>query len=118
MLSRPPYAPLAHPSIDLAEQCRRASASAHEAVRTATALIHASKDQRAQREHWRLLLADRKADPEFFLSCCVYCTRMRTRNEEWVTIPTGVERLLRDLNVPFLSHGICPECLDRQLAPY
>ena len=118
MLSSPPHASLVHPAIELAEQCRRASESAREAVRTAVELVHTSRDQREQREHWRLLLAERKADPDFFLSCCVYCARMRTRTEVWVTIPSGVRKVLRDLNVPFLSHGICPECLDRQLARY
>ena len=111
-----PHTRFQYPTIDLAEQSWRAHAGARKAVRTATDLVSTSRAMREQREHWRLLWADRKANPDRFLSRCVYCDRMRTPEEDWVAIPPRVGRLLQDLNVAFLSHGICPECLDSHLS--
>jgi hypothetical protein len=56
------------------------------------------------------------ANPDRFLSRCVYCARMRTPQEDWVAIPARVGQLLQNLNVSFLSHGICPECLCSRLS--
>ena len=105
-----------YPTVDLAEQSWRALAGARKAVRAATELVGTSRVMREDREHWRLLWADRVANPDRFLARCVYCSRMRTPDDEWVTIPARVGRLLQDLNVAFLSHGICPECLDTKLS--
>ena len=107
-----PHTRFQHPTIDLAEQTWHACTRARSAIRVATELVRTSQTLREHREHWRLLLAERMANPDLFMSCCAYCSRMRTQTEEWVAIPAGVGKLLRDLNVPFLSHGICPECLD------
>jgi hypothetical protein len=104
--------PLHQPTIDLAEQTWRACTGARKAIRTAAELVRTSQAMREQREHWRVLLAERMANPNLFMSCCAYCSRMRTQTQEWVAIPAGVGKLLRDRNVPFLSHGVCPECLD------
>jgi hypothetical protein len=113
----PPLDAFTPPTIELAERSLRACTRARESVRAASELVRTCRTQREEREHWRLLEADRRANPDRFLSCCVYCARMRTSAEEWVTIPRQVGQLLRDWNVPFLSHGICPECLDRHLPP-
>jgi hypothetical protein len=110
-----PHTRFQHPTIDLAEQSWRAHSGARKAVRAATELVCTSRAKREEREQWRLLWADRMANPDRFLSRCVYCTRMRTQSEDWVAIPARVGRLLQDLNVSFLSHGICPECLDSHL---
>jgi hypothetical protein len=104
--------PLHHPTIDLAEQTFRACTGARKAILTATELVRTSQALREQREHWRVLLAERLANPDLFMSCCAYCSRMRIQTGEWVAIPAGVGTLLRDRNVPFLSHGVCPGCLD------
>ena len=104
-----------HPTIDLAEQTRYANASAREAVLAASGLLSTSQVLREQRKHWRLLFTDRLLHPDHFLYSCMYCGLMRNQTQEWVAIPDGVGRLLQDLNVPFLSHGICPDCLDQHL---
>jgi hypothetical protein len=111
-----PHTRFQHPTIDLAEQTWRANTGARKAVRAATELVCISRAMREEREHWRLVWADRMANPDRFLSRCVYCARMRTPEEDWVAIPAQVGRLLQDLNVPFLSHGICPGCLDSHLS--
>jgi hypothetical protein len=115
MRYRPPDIPFYHPTIDLAEQTRRAYASARDAVRTASELVHTSKIMREERVHWQDVWAERIANPERFLCRCVYCGRMRTHSEDWVEIPPSLGRLLQHSNVPFLSHGICPECFDTHL---
>jgi hypothetical protein len=109
--------PTYQPTIDLAERTWRACTSARRAIRAATELVRASQTMKEERDHWRDLVADRRANPELFLARCMYCSRMRTHTQEWVAIPVGVGQLLQDLNVPFLSHGICPECLDRLIPP-
>jgi hypothetical protein len=111
-----PHTRFQQPTIDLAEQSWRAHTDARNAIRAATELVCTSRAMREEREHWRLLWADRMANPDRFLSRCVYCARMRTPEDDWVAIPAQVGRLLQDLNVAFLSHGICPECLDGHLS--
>ena len=78
MPDRPPHLGFYRPTIDLAEQSWRAHTGAREAVRTAYELVRTSRSRREEREHWRVLWADRMANPDRFLSRCVYCARMRT----------------------------------------
>ena len=109
--------PIHQPTIDLAEQTVRACTSARRAVRAASELVRTSQTMREARDHWRDLVADRLANPDRFMARCAYCSRMRTQTQEWVAVPVEVGQLLHKLNVPYLSHGICPECLDGLIAP-
>ncbi|HET7425363.1 MAG TPA: hypothetical protein VFJ92_17495 [Gemmatimonadales bacterium] len=47
---------------------------------------------------------------------CAYCERMRDGDGEWqVTASRDRHRLSRGTEI-LVSHGCCPECLDRELA--
>jgi hypothetical protein len=39
---------------------------------------------------------------------CAWCQRVRTGSGGWESVETT------DLNSPGVTHGICPECLDRE----
>jgi hypothetical protein len=39
---------------------------------------------------------------------CAWCQRVRTASGRWEAVETP------DLNSPGVTHGICPECLDRE----
>ena len=39
---------------------------------------------------------------------CAWCQRVKTGSGSWETIAS------RELNAPGVTHGICPECLDRE----
>jgi hypothetical protein len=39
---------------------------------------------------------------------CAWCQRVRTGSGAWESAETA------DLNAPGVTHGICPECLERE----
>lgn len=50
-------------------------------------------------------------DLERLLAMCSYCRRVRDEHKSWRT----VESYLEDRSHTRVSHGICPECLEREL---
>jgi hypothetical protein len=47
---------------------------------------------------------------------CAYCERMRDAAGEWQVTASGGRRLLAPVSGVLVSHGCCPNCLDRELA--
>ena len=47
---------------------------------------------------------------------CAYCDRMRDASGEWEAAALGGRQLLIGTPGVLVSHGCCPDCLDRELA--
>ena len=47
---------------------------------------------------------------------CAYCDRMRTPSGEWQPSGAVVRSLLQHGSDVLVSHGCCPECLEREMA--
>ena len=47
---------------------------------------------------------------------CAYCDRLRDASGEWRVTASGGRHLLSPSSGVLVSHGCCPDCLDRELA--
>jgi sigma-B regulation protein RsbU (phosphoserine phosphatase) len=45
---------------------------------------------------------------------CSYCKKVRENSGEWVE----VEKYVQDISGSLASHGICPDCYEREMKPY
>ena len=54
--------------------------------------------------------------PEPVIVVCAYCDRMRDAMGEWRVTASGGRLLLFRSSGVLVSHGCCPDCLDRELA--
>jgi len=53
--------------------------------------------------------------PEPVSVVCAYCERMRDAAGEWQVKASAVRRLRSHAFGVLVSHGCCPDCLDREL---
>jgi hypothetical protein len=54
--------------------------------------------------------------PEPVIVVCAYCDRMRDASGEWRVTASGSRHRLSRSSGVLVSHGCCPDCLDRELA--
>ncbi|HEU4953929.1 MAG TPA: hypothetical protein VFT28_05120 [Gemmatimonadales bacterium] len=54
--------------------------------------------------------------PEPVIVVCAYCDRTRDGSGEWRVTASGGRYLLSRWSGVLVSHGCCPDCLDRELA--
>jgi len=54
--------------------------------------------------------------PEPVIVVCAYGDRMRDASGEWRVTASGGRHLLCRSSGVLVSHGCCPDCLDRELA--
>jgi hypothetical protein len=54
--------------------------------------------------------------PEPVIVVCAYCERMRDAAGEWQLAASRDRPLLTHASEVLVSHGCCPNCLDRELA--
>jgi hypothetical protein len=54
--------------------------------------------------------------PEPVVVVCAYCDRLRDGSGEWRVTASGGRHLLSPSSGVLVSHGCCPDCLDRELA--
>ncbi len=47
---------------------------------------------------------------------CAYCDRLRDASGEWRVTASGGRHLVSPSSGVLVSHGCCPDCLDRELA--
>jgi len=76
-------------------------------LRQIAAMVETSEDQA-----WRRLSLT--VSP--VLVVCAYCERTRDTDGEWRATAAGDRRLLSPTPGVLVSHGCCPDCLDRELA--
>jgi hypothetical protein len=65
---------------------------------------------------WVIPLPWTRPDPVVVL--CAYCERMRDAAGAWQVTASGGRHLLARGSGVLVSHGCCPDCLDRELARY
>jgi hypothetical protein len=98
--------------IEQAEAVRRQSRQlAHAAKRT-------RREWRTWQEAWKLAAASRqecKSKP-LLVVLCAYCHRVRDVTGEWSSIPRLVELRLANQCSKYISHGLCPECMQQHFA--
>lgn len=55
---------------------------------------------------------DKTVAEDEFVVVCAFCTRMRSREGPWISLPLWLGRILRQ-EPGRISHTYCPECLAR-----
>ena len=115
------YLPLCLPLIaaystaDLFERAQRLCQAAEITGEKVALTLADCRRLRLERRKWEVIWTASRALPDHILSCCSYCSRVRTPSGEWVAIPAEMSSKLASSRYVTLSHGICPDCLPADL---